>query len=940
MNPKTHIKKFLSLLLMISLVCTILPTEAFANEGTPFLLDSTPEASYATLNEAITAAADTDTVTVTADAEINEKVSIPAGKSITLTCAEGQGITLLRGRECTTSMFSVAAGASLTVNNLILDGNCGDIAPDFDSIAFLDAARANIPPVQGDNFSAIVGSGGIIYSEGTLALNKATLQNGAVKSGETWVSVIAGGCGGAVCVADGTLTVVDCTFDHNFAAKGGAICVNVKNMSDPMYMDSVSCTGSTFSNNYIYNDNLAVYCFGGAVFMSGVENMSFEDCAFLNNTVSNDSGGAISVIGINSVNASDGSVDYSKCAMLSVINCDFTGNAVGNDGFAINVTGRAKGDYTNCTFAENIGYSNTADNPSGEVSSVGVISLSMDGVAASKETDITQNITGCTFENNYGSLLGEHGYYILLNVKDTIFKNNYTNGEANNMFTLRHSKASFDNCQFLNNGGYIALPYTNETGFELNGSCDFVDCKFDGNSNSSMALVLIRKISSGDNYGYEVTASNCSFTGNAYPYGIIRAVDYADVTLNNCEIKNNTSSVENAATNGPSVITAGNSAAASPGISVAVNDCTITGNTGTSAATLPAIYVASNGANTPSLTISGGEISGNSAGTVGAIYAKNSTVTINGTKIFNNESMASHAGAIYAANNTTLKLGAGTEIYNNSALKKGGGLCIVSATVNMDATVKIHNNHAEVAGDDIYFASGTLHLPAVDNSNLQLDDCGHRMNGWYDDSEGTRWNTDDTDKDIHAVTVEPGTYTAALSLKAAHSKLPVSSMTYSTTFSYIEPWSLLFGAALKLDGEVIDTAQYTNYGAYILKTDDPIDAGTLTTEYMIENGKNYSRDTGKWDENYVFNGTKRIRLTYDEQLYTYQLDKHIYVMFYIEYDGQTYYGSIKDRQEKAILEAIVQNGSAGSTAFSAAEIKLVSKILDLYYATEEYLEAS
>ncbi len=92
-----------------------------------------------------------------------------------------------------------------------------------------------------------------------------------------------------------------------------------------------------------------------------------------------------------------------------------------------------------------------------------------------------------------------------------------------------------------------------------------------------------------------------------------------------------------------------------------------------------------------------------------------------------------------------LTIGSATITNNGSySAKYGGGLYNIG-TVALGADVVIYNNHANTAGDDIYFAptsnARTVSFGEVGNK-WALDgdpDCEHLIDGWYDDSEGTRW---------------------------------------------------------------------------------------------------------------------------------------------------------------------------------------------------------
>lgn len=191
-----------------------------------------------------------------------------------------------------------------------------------------------------------------------------------------------------------------------------------------------------------------------------------------------------------------------------------------------------------------------------------------------------------------------------------------------------------------------------------------------------------------------------------------------------------------------------------------------------------------------SADLNNSEVSGNKAtGDGGGVYIWDSTCSLtasNGT-VFR-ENSASNGGGIL--NNGVLTLKKGTSLVENSAGLYGGGLCS-SGTVEVESGAKLYNNHAAQAGDDVYlFGKGsTLTLTKV-GDDWMLDDCGHKINGWFLDGLDARWdadgkgehvtNLDDFKADGYAVTKnKDGSYTitilnenATLALKAAHNVTP------------------------------------------------------------------------------------------------------------------------------------------------------------------------
>lgn len=132
----------------------------------------------------------------------------------------------------------------------------------------------------------------------------------------------------------------------------------------------------------------------------------------------------------------------------------------------------------------------------------------------------------------------------------------------------------------------------------------------------------------------------------------------------------------------------------------------------------------------------------------------------------------------------------GAVLENNTAKQYGGGL-YNRGKVTVESGAKLYNNHAALAGDDIYLAgkNSTLTLTKV-GDDWMLDDCGHKINGWFADLLDARWDADG--KQEHVINLkdyaadgltivenEDGSYTitildenATLALKAAHNVIP------------------------------------------------------------------------------------------------------------------------------------------------------------------------
>ena len=145
--------------------------------------------------------------------------------------------------------------------------------------------------------------------------------------------------------------------------------------------------------------------------------------------------------------------------------------------------------------------------------------------------------------------------------------------------------------------------------------------------------------------------------------------------------------------------------------------------------------------------------------------------------ITGNDERTTNGGGIFNGSAGNLTLPVDAVIMKNHAGQTGGGICN-AGTVTIPSSVQLYNNHAETAGDDIYNRDGATINFAEVGSGWELDDCGHTIDGWYDDSEGSRWEADT--EPYHAVEFTAfealngmTTVTGLTALKAAHGVEPI-----------------------------------------------------------------------------------------------------------------------------------------------------------------------
>ena len=181
-------------------------------------------------------------------------------------------------------------------------------------------------------------------------------------------------------------------------------------------------------------------------------------------------------------------------------------------------------------------------------------------------------------------------------------------------------------------------------------------------------------------------------------------------------------------------------------------------------------------------------VDNNTANVAGGIGNYGSIVVLKDGAVLENNTAKQYGGGLYNRGKVTVESGA--TLMNNTASTYGGGLYNKGEAI-VESGAKLYNNHAALAGDDIYLAgkNSTLTLTKV-GDDWMLDDCGHKINGWFLDGLDARWdadgkgehvtNLDDFKADGYAVTKnEDGSYTitildknATLALKAAHNVIP------------------------------------------------------------------------------------------------------------------------------------------------------------------------
>ena len=146
--------------------------------------------------------------------------------------------------------------------------------------------------------------------------------------------------------------------------------------------------------------------------------------------------------------------------------------------------------------------------------------------------------------------------------------------------------------------------------------------------------------------------------------------------------------------------------------------------------------------NSSKITIRGGTISECSttldSGKGGGLYAENSTITISGGTIENNEAARGGGVALTDSTVTDEEPIRNWMVVGNKAYKTGGGIWLgekVKWDIS-DRTKQIYNNQAIEQGADIFLEGGTsaIKLPNAANMGAKYHDSGINIDNWYNDN--------------------------------------------------------------------------------------------------------------------------------------------------------------------------------------------------------------
>ena len=218
------------------------------------------------LKKAIASSEANITINVTKSFKIDSLITIPDNKNITITTNDRENCILMRDKDYLSYFFSLYATttATLTLANIILDGNRDNISQDTNSFIISNGTVNINDSILRNNNSGANGAGAIWNGSRTVNTNSSTFINNSGKEG------------GVIRGSGGNLNFKNTTFINNTALNGGAISAGSETVIE----------NSSFKNNTASNN-------GGAInFEISNRSLTIIDSEFLGNKATD--GGSIS----------------------------------------------------------------------------------------------------------------------------------------------------------------------------------------------------------------------------------------------------------------------------------------------------------------------------------------------------------------------------------------------------------------------------------------------------------------------------------------------------------------------------------------------------------------------------------------------------------------------------------------------------------------------
>lgn len=661
--------------------------------------------------------------------------------------------------------------------------------------------------------------GGVLVKNGSLTINDSTISDNTAPDQ-----------GGGIHVEWSELKITDSTVSGNKAANGAGIFMADTDV--PKNETEHTITKTTIENNTASN-------LGGGVYVGNNSDVTITDSTLEGNTAASQGGAIVAYSGRN-ITLDNTTVKGNKAISGGAIhalgtavtdthitlenNTEFTGNnATSGAGiYAYTIAGNPlQIDILNSKINNN-----TATSYGGGIFAYNGVKVRADGadISGNKATgngggvyvyDATCSLTtsnGTVFRENSGyrggGIFSSGG---TVTVEDSTFEKNTATDDGGAIAATQKSTLTVRSSKVLENkaadtaGGILAEKSTLEvTDSIIDGNRASVggglyiadidapgETKEDKPEHTITRTEITNNTADGQGIGggiylgaQKLTITDSKLTGNntiskngQTQGGAIVAYSPGDFTLDNTLIQGNTADVGG----GIHVL----STKLRDSHIILCNNTRITGNV----ANLFGGGIFLDNMNNPAvLELVNASVDNNTANVAGGIGNYGSIVVLKDGAVLENNTAKQYGGGLYNRGKVTVESGA--TVMNNTASTYGGGLYNKGEAI-VESGAKLYNNHAAQAGDDIYLAgkNSTLTLTKV-GDDWMLDDCGHKINGWFADLLDARWDADG--KQEHVINLkdyaadgltivenEDGSYTitildknATLALKAAHNVIP------------------------------------------------------------------------------------------------------------------------------------------------------------------------
>ena len=674
-------------------------------QAATWTVDASGAGDHTSIQAAIDAAADGDSITVNAGTYA-ESIDL-AGKAVAITSASGSGSTTLQASGGYAVTIATGEGSSTSLSGLTIE-NTGafgllveNASPILEDLVFADLGDGvtdggaatldgGAPAFTGCEFRDNTGGdGGAVhvggsatptFSTSTFEGNSATyggaiyLASGSVEltdsalseNRSTWY-------GGAIYAAEGgasvTLTDTDFTGNGGSAVHGTAVFVG--------HYGSLSVQGGTFSDNAC-DDYISGYY--GTIYLARSVDADLSDAAFEGNVAH--SGGVLYGEYDNEVTLTDclftdnsaiwgGVIRLAQAGILTDSGSTYTGNVASTAGGGVILGTNFEATFTGTTFTNN-----EAGSDSG-----GAIYVSSTGPLTVTDSTFTDQLV-----NSYGAAIYANYLYDTIVIDGCTFDGNVsTYGYAGAIYATHYTDLVVSDTTFTDNEAVGAGAVLHQT----YGSASFTNCDFEGNTASGIGAGALQWNPGSGSY-HDLVLDSCTFVDNeAIQHGGAATVYY--------------------------------------GQSVSITDTSFTSNS-TPSYYGGALYLDHNDA----VSAVGNHFCDNQAGLGGAVYSTTSGSDTWSNNVFQENIAGSGGGALFMAYTSDIELANNTLVGNSGAHPYYGG------AISMHTTTAAFTNNIfahSLAGDGIYAYTSDAATNATFSSNAWYENNTTDVGGYFTGTE-------------------------------------------------------------------------------------------------------------------------------------------------------------------------------------------------------------